>query len=102
MKEAVRKIIDTLTQEDSHGAFQMLLERYNKCIAAGVDYFEGDSSFMCVLSIKVFIRLKTYSMILVVYCATGKPVKTTKKKFPIDGKIIFYLSFHYSETVWYI
>ena len=35
MKEAVTKVIDTLTQEDSHGAFQKLSERYNKCIAAG-------------------------------------------------------------------
>ena len=42
MKEAVTKVIDTLTLEDFHGAFQKLLERYNKCIAAGVDYFEGD------------------------------------------------------------
>ena len=42
MKEAVTKVIDTLTQEDFHGAFQKLLERYNKCIAAGEDYFEGD------------------------------------------------------------
>ena len=41
MKEAVTKVIDTLTQEDFHGAFQKLLERY-KCIAAGGDYFEGD------------------------------------------------------------
>ena len=41
MKEAVTKVIDTLTQEDFHGAFQKLLERYNKCIAAGGDYFEG-------------------------------------------------------------
>ena len=39
MKEAVTKVIDTLTQEDIHGAFQKLLERYNKCIAAGGDYF---------------------------------------------------------------
>ena len=39
MKEA---IIDTLTQEDFHGVSQKLLERYNKCIAAGRDYFEGD------------------------------------------------------------
>ena len=38
MKEAVTKIIDTLTQEDFHGAFQMLLERYKKCIAARGDY----------------------------------------------------------------
>ena len=35
MKEAVTKVIDTLTQEDFDGAFQ-------KCIAAGGDYFEGD------------------------------------------------------------
>ena len=42
MKEAVTKVIDTLTQEDFHGAFQKLLEQYNKCIAAGGDYFEGD------------------------------------------------------------
>ena len=40
-KEAVTKVIDTLTQEDFDGAFQ-LLERYNKCIATGGDYFEGD------------------------------------------------------------
>ena len=37
MKEAVTKVIDTLTQKDFH----KLLERY-KCIAAGGDYFEGD------------------------------------------------------------
>ena len=38
VKEAVMKVIDTLT----HGAFQNLLERYNKCITAGGDYFEED------------------------------------------------------------
>ena len=41
MKEAVTKVIDTLTEEDFHGAFQKLLER-NKCIEAGWDYLEGD------------------------------------------------------------
>ena len=41
VKEAVMKIIDMLTQEDFHGAFQKVLERYNKYIA-GRDYFEGD------------------------------------------------------------
>ena len=56
MKEAVTKVIDTLTQEDFHGAFQKLLELYNKCIAA-----EGD--FMCVLSIKVPIRKKLWKLI---------------------------------------
>ena len=50
MKEAVTKVIDTLTQEDFHGAFQELLERYNKCIATGGDY---------LLSIKVPIRRKS-------------------------------------------
>ena len=42
MKEAVTKVLDTLTHEDFHGAFQKLLEWYNKCIASGGDYFEGD------------------------------------------------------------
>ena len=42
MKEAVTKVIDMLTQEDFRGAFQKLLERYNKCIAVGGDYFVGD------------------------------------------------------------
>ena len=56
IKGAVTKVIDTLTQEDIHGAFQKLLERYNKYIAAGGDYFERDLSFMCVLSIEVPIR----------------------------------------------
>ena len=41
MKEAVTKVIDMLTQEDFHGVFQKLLERYNTCIASGGDYFEG-------------------------------------------------------------
>ena len=41
MKEALMKVIDTLTQEDFRGAFQKLLEWY-KCIAAGRDYLERD------------------------------------------------------------
>ena len=58
MKEAVTKVIETLTQEDFHGALQKLLERY-KCIAVGGYYFEGDKNFMCVLSIKMPIRKKS-------------------------------------------
>ena len=42
MKESVTRIIDTLILEDFYGAFQRLLEQYNKCIAAGGGYFEGD------------------------------------------------------------
>ena len=66
MKETLTKVINILTQEDLHGAFQKLLERY-KCIAVGGVYFERDKSFMCVLSIKVPIRksLETYRIHLV-------------------------------------
>ena len=42
MKEAVTKVIDTITQEDVNGAFSKFLELYNKCIAAGEDSFDGD------------------------------------------------------------
>ena len=45
MKEAVKNVIDTLTQEDFHGAFQKLLEQYNKCLAARGDYFKGGLEF---------------------------------------------------------
>ena len=48
MKESVTKVIDTLTQEDFHGAFEKLLERYNKCFAAGGDYFEKRTRVSCV------------------------------------------------------
>ena len=53
MKEAVTKVIDTLTQEDFHGTFQTLFERYNKCIETRGDYFKGDYNFMCILLVKV-------------------------------------------------
>ena len=50
MKEAVTKVIGTLTQEEFHGAFQKLLERY-KCIATGGDYFEGVVEFhVCTIN----------------------------------------------------
>ena len=42
MKEAVTMIIDTLIQEEFHGVFQKLLERY-KYIAVCEDYFEGST-----------------------------------------------------------
>ena len=63
MKEAVMKVIDPLTHEDFHGAFQRLLEWYKKCIAAGGDSFEGDQSFMYILSIKVPIQKKVWKLI---------------------------------------
>ena len=58
MKEAVTKVIDMLTQEHFHRAFQKLLERYNKYIAAK-DISSKGTSFICVLSIKVPIRRKS-------------------------------------------
>ena len=82
MKEAVTKVIDTLTQEDFHEAFQKVLERHNKCIAAGGDYFAGDLSFMCVLSIKVPIRIKY-----------GKLSYAPRKKFSHES------SGHYPERL---
>ena len=42
MKEAVTRVLNTLTQEDFQGVFQKLLEWYNKCINVGGEYFEGD------------------------------------------------------------
>ena len=48
-------------------AFQKLLERYNKCITAGGDYFKGNLSFIYALLIKVTYEksLETYRMRLV-------------------------------------
>ena len=40
MKEAVTKVIDTLTQEDFHGDLQKLLEWY-KCIRRGLEFHVG-------------------------------------------------------------
>ena len=42
MKEAMTKVIDTLTQENFNGAFQKLLGRYNKGIAVGGHYSEEE------------------------------------------------------------
>ena len=41
MKEAVTKVNEDF-HGAFHGAFQKLLEGYNKCIAVGEDYFEGE------------------------------------------------------------
>ena len=65
MKEAVMKVIDMLTQEDFHGAFQKLLEWYNKCIAAGGDYFEEFRVCTFNKSAHTKKSLETYLMSLV-------------------------------------
>ena len=40
--ETIEEMKGAVTQEDFHGDLQKLLERYNKCIVAREDYFEGD------------------------------------------------------------
>ena len=68
MKEAVTKVIDTLTQEDFHGAFQKLLERYNKCIAAWRRLLRRGLEFhVCTINKSAHTKnsLETYLMILV-------------------------------------
>ena len=51
IKEAVTKVIDMLTQEGFNGVFQKLLEQYDKCIAAGGDYFEWGLEFhICTIN----------------------------------------------------
>ena len=65
--EAVTKVIDTLTQEDFHRAFQKLLERYNKCIEPEDITWKG-TRVSCVYSQKKCPyekSLETYLMILV-------------------------------------
>ena len=49
MKEAVTKVIGTLTQEDFDGAFKKLLERYNK--------FTADDQHKGYQSTQAFIKL---------------------------------------------
>ena len=50
MKEAVTKVIDMLIQEDFHGTFQNLLDRY-KCITTGGDYLKDYLEFhVCAIN----------------------------------------------------
>ena len=63
MKEAMTKVIETLTQGGFHGAFQRLLDRYNKGIAAGGDYFH-----VCIINKSAHTKkqsLETYLTVLV-------------------------------------
>ena len=57
MKEAVTKVIDTLTQGDFNGGFRKMLERCNKCIATGGDYIEGEKEFhVCTINKSVHAK----------------------------------------------
>ena len=88
----VTKVIDTLIQENFNAAFQKFLERFNKCIAAGGDYFEGEWSFMCVLSIKVPIRKKSgnLSYAIRIFC----------RNYCIKFFLSFFLCHRYIITSW--
>ena len=67
MKEAVTKVIDMLTQEDIDGAFQKLLERYNKCLQSEEITSKGIrvSCEYYQLKCPYAKSLETYLMILV-------------------------------------
>ena len=57
MKVAVTMVIDMLTQEDFNGAFQKLLNLYNKCIAAGENYFVRGLEFhVCTINKSVHTK----------------------------------------------
>ena len=61
-KEAVTKVIDTLTRGLPWG-LPAVIGTVQQVIVAGGDYFEGDLSFTCVLPIKVSIRKKVWKLI---------------------------------------
>jgi hypothetical protein len=39
-----QKVLDTLTETDSQEAFQKWRRRWDRCLNAGGNYFEGDGS----------------------------------------------------------
>ena len=89
MKEAVTKFIDTLTKEDLHGAFQKLLERHNKFIAAGGDYFEGELSFhVCTINKSAHTK-RVWRLIvlpLCLYYLTGRYFFFKREELPLQDQ----------------
>ena len=67
MKEALTKVIDTLTQEDVNGAFQKLLERYNKWHCSRRRLVRSGLEFHVCTIKKMTIR-KKYGNLLCVPC----------------------------------
>ena len=62
MKEAVTKVIDTLTQEDFHGAFQMLLERYNK-VQSAYYFTKSENSWIHIFPKGISTMWNAYSLV---------------------------------------
>ena len=76
MKEAVTKVTDTFTQEDFRGAFQKLLERYNKCNAIRRRLLRRGLEFhVCTINKSAHSQknLENYLMILVWYYSFTAP-----------------------------
>ena len=66
MKEAVMKVIDTLTQEDFYGAFQKLLEWYKQVHCSQRRLLQRGQEFhVCTINKKYEKSLETYLMILI-------------------------------------
>ena len=66
----------------THSHKRTSMELY-KCIAVGGDYFEGDLSFMCVLSIKVPIRKKAGNLSYAPRICQGKKEKDDSQALKI-------------------
>ena len=98
MKAAVTKVIDRLTQKNFHRAFQNVLAQYNKCVAAGGDYFEGDNSFMYVLSRKVPIRKKYGNLSYATRkCKNSSILTISKNSFWYKYTFIIYTQFNVKQ-----
>ena len=81
MTEAVTKVIDTLTQEEFHGAFQKFLERYNKCIAAGGDSFRRGLEFhVCTINRSAHTK-KVMILVELICLYTGVAIVSAKLNF---------------------
>ena len=62
MEDAVTKVIDTLTQENFHGAFPKLFERYNKCISRTGLLWRGVKFYVCTIN-KSALTKKSWKLI---------------------------------------
>ena len=80
MKKAVTKVIDTLTQEDFHGVFQKLLERYNKCICQYPIYRLEQVLPHTFWVDPIVMAMKRYITEIICYCFDCTPLKKKKEK----------------------
>ena len=96
-KRLGRRLLTRWHKWTSMGPLQKLLEKYNKCIAAGGNYFEGDESFICVQSIKVSIRKKSGNLFndpRISIIPNTKNFHTTSWPKALRSKIILYTQYY--------